>query len=192
MPYQKNSFTLDFAALSYGESQRNQYNYMLKGIDPTWIRNTTTNSVSYNHLPPGEYTFMLNGSNNDGEWNRETTMLKIIITPPWWQSAWAYIAYSLLLTSIIIYVGYRWNLYVKRKYKRRMEEFNLAKEKETYKLKVNFFVNLVHEIRTPLSLICLPLEKLRENKREDEYVSMIDKNVNYLLNITNQLLDFQK
>ena len=96
------------------------------------------------------------------------------------------------LTSIIIYVGYRWNLYVKRKYKRRMEEFNLAKEKETYKLKVNFFVNLVHEIRTPLSLICLPLEKLRENKREDEYVSMIDKNVNYLLNITNQLLDFQK
>lgn len=192
LPYQKNSFTLDFAALSYGESQRNQYNYMLKGIDPTWIRNTTTNSVSYNHLPPGEYTFMLNGSNNDGEWNRETTMLKIIITPPWWQSAWAYIAYSLLLTSIIIYVGYRWNLYVKRKYKRRMEEFNLAQEKETYKLKVNFFVNLVHEIRTPLSLICLPLEKLRENKREDEYVSMIDKNVNYLLNITNQLLDFQK
>jgi len=192
LPYQKNSFTLDFAALSYGDSQRNQYNYILKGIDPTWIRNTTTNSVSYNHLPPGEYTFMLNGSNNDGEWNRETTMLKIIITPPWWQSTWAYIAYSLLLTSIIIYAGYRWNLYVKRKYKRRMEEFNLAKEKETYKMKVDFFVSLVHEIRTPLSLICLPLEKLRENKREDEYVSMIDKNVNYLLNITNQLLDFQK
>lgn len=192
LPYKMNSFTLDFAALSYCEPGRNQYRYMLKGLDQTWVRNTDGNSVSYNHLPPGEYIFMLEGSNNDGEWNRETASLKITVTPPWWRSPLAYIVYSLLLTGLISYAGYMWSRHVMRKYRRRMEEFNLAKEKEAYKMKVNFFVNLVHEIRTPLSLICLPLEKLMEKDSGDEYVAMIDKNVNYLLNITNQLLDFQK
>lgn len=192
LPYRMNSFTLDFAALSYGEPERNQYRYMLEGLDQAWIRNTAGNSVSYNHLPPGEYTFMLEGSNNDGIWNSETASLKITVTPPWWRSTLAYIAYTLLLAGLISYAGYRWSRHVRHKYRRRMEEFNLAKEKETYKMKVNFFVNLVHEIRTPLSLICLPLEKLREKDSGDGYVAMIDKNVNYLLDITNQLLDFQK
>ena len=64
-----------------------------------------------------------------------------------------------------------------------------------YKSKINFFINLVHEIRTPLSLIRLPLEKLREEEikgKENKYISVIEKNVDYLLGIINQLLDFQK
>ena len=76
-----------------------------------------------------------------------------------------------------------------------MEDYQVAKEKEMYKSKINFFINLVHEIRTPLSLIRLPLEKLREEEKEErkeKYLSVMDKNVNYLLGITNQLLDFQK
>lgn len=192
LPYRMNSLALDFAALSYGEPERNQYRYMLEGLDQTWIHSTSGNSVSYSHLPPGEYTFMLEGSNNDGVWNRETASLKITVTPPWWRSPMAWTTYTILLTGLVAFALYTWNRQVRRKYRRRMEEFNLAKEKETYRLKVNFFVNLVHEIRTPLSLICLPLEKLRENDSRNEYVAMIDKNVNYLLNITNQLLDFQK
>lgn len=73
--------------------------------------------------------------------------------------------------------------------------YQVKQEKEVYKSKINFFINLVHEIRTPLSLIRLPLEKLQETQREGrdvKYLSVIDKNVNYLLGITNQLLDFQK
>ena len=76
-----------------------------------------------------------------------------------------------------------------------MEEYQTTKEKEMYKSKINFFINLVHEIRTPLSLIRLPLEKLREEEikgKENKYISVIEKNVDYLLGIINQLLDFQK
>ena len=76
-----------------------------------------------------------------------------------------------------------------------MEKYQTAKEQEVYKSKISFFINLVHEIRTPLSLIRLPLEKLLEKEREGKdlkYLSVIDKNVNYLLGITNELLDFQK
>ena len=151
--------------------------------------------ASYTNLPPGEYLFEIRGSNNDRQWNEKTTTLKVVITPPWWRSTLAYVVYVLMLLGWIGWMAWRWNLRVKRKYKRRMEKYQTAKEQEVYKSKISFFINLVHEIRTPLSLIRLPLEKLLEKEREGKdlkYLSVIDKNVNYLLGITNELLDFQK
>lgn len=195
LPYRNNSFTLRFVALSYEDPLKNRYTYILKGIDKEWISNSTGNTASYTNLPPGEYEFVVRGSNNDHRWNEKPSSLRIVITPPWWRTMIAYIIYVLLFLGTSCYIGWRWNLYVKRKYKRRMEDYQITKEKEMYKSKINFFINLVHEIRTPLSLIRLPLEKLREeekSEKEDKYLSVIDKNVNYLLGITNQLLDFQK
>ena len=194
LPYEYNTFSLRFVALSYEEPLQNQYNYRLKGIDKKWITNTSNNSASYTHLPPGEYEFQVKGANNDGLWNERTALLRIVITPPWWLSISAYIAYALIFFLIIAYVTYRWRLHIKRKYNQMMEDFRTTQEKEIYKQKISFFINLVHEIRTPLSLICLPLEKLRNGKTEehDKHLTLIEKNVNYLLEITNQLLDFQK
>lgn len=195
LPYQNNSFTIRFVALSYEDPLRNRYTYLLKGIDKEWICNSSGNVVSYTNLPPGEYEFLVRGSNNDLCWNDKATSLWIVITPPWWLTTPAYILYVLLFLGIAFYIGWRWNIYVKRKYRRRAEEYQIDKEKEMYKSKINFFINLVHEIRTPLSLIRLPLEKLREEEKgekEEKYLSVIDRNVNYLLGITNQLLDFQK
>lgn len=113
---------------------------------------------------------------------------------PWWLSIPAYITYALALFSIIGYITYRWRMHVKRKYHQMMEDFRITQDKEIYKQKISFFINLVHEIRTPLSLICLPLEKLRDGKIEEhgKHLTLIEKNVSYLLEITNQLLDFQK
>ena len=83
----------------------------------------------------------------------------------------AYVVYALLLLAAIVFLGWRWNLYVRRKYKRRMEEYQTTKEKEMYKSKINFFINLVHEIRTPLSLIRLPLEKLPFQSNNGHYLN---------------------
>ena len=194
LPYEYNTFSLRFAALSYEDPSNNQYSYRLKGVDKKWITNNSNHLASYTHLPPGEYEFQVKGANNDGVWNEQTTSLRIVITPPYWLSTPAYIAYVLLFLLIIGYVTYRWRLHIKRKYNQMMEEFRTTQEKEIYKQKINFFINLVHEIRTPLSLICLPLEKLRDEKTEDHgrHLSLIEKNVNYLLEITNQLLDSRK
>lgn len=125
---------------------------------------------------------------------RRTASLRIIITPPWWLSIPAYITYALALFFIIGYITYRWRMHVKRKYHQMMEDFRITQDKEIYKQKISSFINLVHEIRTPLSLICLPLEKLRDGKIEEhgKHLTLIEKNVSYLLEITNQLLDFQK
>lgn len=195
LSYENNSFTIRFVALSYEDPARNRYSYILKGVDKEWITNSENNSASYTNLPPGEYEFEVRGSNNDHQWNEKTTTLRVVITPPWWRSSFAYFIYILLLMGWIVWIAWRWNLRVKHKYKRRMEKYQIAKEQEVYKSKIGFFINLVHEIRTPLSLIRLPLEKLQEIEhegKEAKYLSVIDKNVNYLLGITNQLLDFQK
>ena len=194
LPYEYNTFSLRFVALSYEEPLKNQYKYRLKGADKEWIANTSSHSASYTHLPPGEYEFQVKGANNDGLWNDRTASLRIIITPPWWLSIPAYITYALALFFIIGYITYRWRMHVKRKYHQMMEDFRITQDKEIYKQKISSFINLVHEIRTPLSLICLPLEKLRDGKIEEhgKHLTLIEKNVSYLLEITNQLLDFQK
>jgi signal transduction histidine kinase len=86
--------------------------------------------------------------------------------------------------------------HLKRKYRKRVEEYQIEKDREVYKSKVNFFINLIHEIRTPLTLIKLPLESIMhvniDRKMEERYLNVINKNVDYLLGITNELLDFQK
>ena len=195
LSYKNNSFTIRFIALSFEDPTKNRYSYILEGVDKEWIINVNNNTVSYTNLPPGEYEFKVQASNNDHQWNEKATTLLIEITPPWWRSNLAYVIYVLLLLSWVAWLAWRWNLRVKHKYRRRMEKFQIAKEQEVYRSKINFFINLVHEIRTPLSLIRLPLEKLQEEiKKEEEskYLSVIDKNVNYLLGITNELLDFQK
>lgn len=195
LSYQNNSFSIRFVALSFEDPARNRYSYILNGVDKEWITNSENNTASYTNLPPGEYKFEVRGSNNDHQWNDKTTIVTVIITPPWWQSTIAYVVYVLLLLGLIALLAWRWNLQVKRKYKRRMEKYQIVKEQEVYKSKISFFINLVHEIRTPLSLIRLPLEKLMDREhdgKDDRYLSVIDKNVNYLLGITNELLDFQK
>lgn len=195
LSYENNSFTIRFIALSYEDPLKNRYSYILQGVDKDWIINTENNTASYTNLPPGEYNFEVRGANNDHHWNNKTTILRIVITPPWWLSNFAYFIYVLLLLGCIVLIAWQWNQRVKRKYKLRMEKYQIAKEQEVYKSKIGFFINLVHEIRTPLSLIRLPLEKLLEKEhdgQEGRYLSVIDKNVDYLLGITNQLLDFQK
>lgn len=196
LPYNKNSFIIEFKALSYEEPGRNKYAYILEGFDDNWVSSDLSNIASYTNLSPGKYTLKIIGSNNDNKWNKEGASIQIEILPPWWRSTIAYLIYTLCLISIMYclfrFLAHKSNL----KFKKQLEEYQLEKEKEVYQSKIGFFINLVHEIRTPLSLIKLPLEKLSEQHMKDEkeskYITIINKNVTYLLNIVNQLLDFQK
>lgn len=196
LPHNKNSITVEFKALSYEEPGRNKYAYILEGFDKDWVNNDHSNIASYTNLSSGEYTLRIIGSNNDSKWNEDGTAIHITILPPWWRTTIAYLIYSLCLFTLLYFIfrflAHRSNL----KFKKQLEEYRLEKEKEVYQSKIGFFINLVHEIRTPLSLIKLPLEKLSEQHNQDEkeskYLTIINKNVTYLLNIVNQLLDFQK
>lgn len=196
LSYANNSIVFEFDALSYEDPARNRYQYRLEGFDKDWVNCENSNLASYTNLPPGEYIFQVKGTNNDNKWNKEGASIQIVILPPWWRSTVAYVVYILCFIVAFYFVLRYFNLKSREKFQRQLEEFQIEKEKEVYQSKISFFINLVHEIRTPLSLISLPLEKLSEQHKNDakdwKYLKIINKNVNYLLDVVNQLLDFQK
>lgn len=194
IPHRDNSFTLHFSAPCFGRPKPPvRYEYMLTGIDKTWARETTNPNATYANVPPGEYDFLLREAGR-GQ-NEKTAKLHITILPPWYRTTLAIIAYILLAIGLMLLAVRMLVNHFKSRYNRRVEEYKAKQEKEDFQSKIHFFVNLVHEIRTPLTLISLPLEEMEEaelNATERNQVNTIRKNVDYLLGITNQLLDFQK
>ena len=187
----------DFAALSYIAPKENDYQYMLEGLDSEWqFTKGSNNHLSYANLPVGEYVLRIKGTNSDKLWSSNEVQLKIKVLPPFFRSQLAYLIYALvLLIAIMLTVWY----YVKRTEKRqkeRIKRLNDEKEKELYNSKIDFFTNIAHEIRTPLSLIIGPLEYLMKtssiNNVYGEYLSIIEQNYKRLYALVTQLLDFRK
>lgn len=194
IPFKYNAFSISLSALSYQNPNKNRFTYMLKGVDNDWCEETYNNSATYTKLKPGKYLFMVKASNNDIRWNEIPTQLLVIITPPWWQTWWGYLLHALAIIALLALLAWAGSWYLSRIYRKKVEDQLAKQEQDLIQSKIKFFVNLVHEIRTPLTLIKLPLEsiKAQNSLMEQENVHIIEKNVNYLLGITNELLDFQK
>lgn len=196
LSYKQSNISFQFVALSYTASKANLYAYKMEGIDKDWIYTPHNQSASYANLKPGNYVFKVMGSNNDGVWNETGATLEIEILPPWWLSGWAIIVYSILLLILIYYIFYWYKQRTDRRQYNKQRLFESEKEKELYRDKVDFFTNIAHEIRTPVTLICGPLESMLEmDIQEPELVrnlKMMSKNTSELLDLTNHLLDFRK
>ena len=194
LPYNENYISFEFAALSFIHPEKNQYAYMMEGIDKEWIQSGTRRYASYPNLDPGTYTFRVKGSNNDGLWNEEGTSIAIIISPPWWKTWWAYSTYA----AIFIFALYGIRRYELNraglKNKIKMDEAVLKEKEETDKIKSRFFANISHEFRTPLTLILGPAEKIFSNTSDDHIkdADIIRRNSRRLLQLINQLLDLSK
>ena len=96
------SILIEFAALEYSFPKQNKYKYCMEGLDSKWIDADNRNYASYSNIPPGEYTFMVKGSNCDGVWNDKGTSLKIIIETPIWKNKWTYVAYFILIALLVL------------------------------------------------------------------------------------------
>ncbi len=94
-------FTIQYAALNFTNSSKNQYAYQLQGFDQTWQYVGSKREVTYTNLNPGTYTFHVKASNNDGVWNNEGTTLQITVLPPWYKTWWAYMLYTMIITGIL-------------------------------------------------------------------------------------------
>lgn len=196
LPYKDNVITLTYAALSYCTPQKNQYAYILEGFDKEWNYVGAQHSTTYTNLPPGTYTFRVKASNNDNIWNEEGTSIRIIVHPPFYFSLPFKIGYFLLF---VFAIGLLLRYVVRRsekKHAKAIDELNSKKEKEIHEAKINFFTMIAHEIRTPVSLIIGPLEKVMQSthipSNERQELEIIDRNSQRLLYLVNQLLDFRK
>jgi signal transduction histidine kinase/ligand-binding sensor domain-containing protein len=124
--YDQSVFTFRFIALNYIFSEKNQYAYKMEGFDKDWNYIGNKSEATYTNLDPGEYTFRVKASNNDGIWNEKGTSIKITILPPWWQSWWFRIlAILTILYSIYSYINYR----IHRLEKQKIQLAKMVKER---------------------------------------------------------------
>ncbi len=176
-------FTLEFALLNYIRSNKNRYAYKLEGADRDWIE-TTTPAVTYTNLAAGSYTFWVKGANNDGVWS-EPVRMEITVLPPFWRTWWAYCIYALLAASIFFFVTRYFFL-----------QALLKKEEDLHQVKLNFFTNVSHEIRTHLTLLMAPVEKmismLPTGDQLQQPLGQVRNNANRLLRLVSELMDFRK
>jgi len=197
--YDENSFSFEFTALHYAASSKNKFAYKLEGFNPEWIYTTSENRyATYTNLPPGSYILKVKASNNDNIWDETPVELKINVAPPWWTTNIAQFLY--LLLSIGFLMAYRRYTIISstKKHQFELSQFEKEKNDEIHKLKLEFFTNISHEFRTPLTLIKGPLDFLTKKgkhlspKEINDQYRVMQKNTDYLLRLINQLLDFRK
>lgn len=196
LDHDQSTFYIDYTSLSYQAPNLTQYAYRMVGLSPKWLHVVGENRVYFTKLPHGNYTFEVKAANLCGIWNDKPAQFHITILPPWWLSAPAWVVYGIIAATCVIFSVLCITRHNRKKIRQKMLEFENQKEKELYQAKIDFFINIAHEIRTPLTLIQSPLEKvIRDMKLSPtarNYLAIVHKNANRLLELVNQLLDFRK
>ena len=197
LDYGQRSLELQFAALHFWQPEVNTYSYKLEGADENW---TTTsgdkNFAVYSNLSPGTYTFRVRGTNNNGIWSSEISTTQITINPPFFLSK-GFLAMYLLLIAAGIYVALKiYSDRIKLENELKISKLEVAHAEEIEQTKEQFFTNISHELRTPISLILPPIHQIMKNGNldDDSYklISLAEKNSHRLLRVVNQVLDFKK
>lgn len=178
IPYEENSFTLEFSLLNYRNTDNISFQYRIN--EGKWnSTNEGSNAVSFNKLKPGSYTLEVRAMSN-GNFSKKSTIIHIKVCDPWYASTWAFLLYFLTAAGIILYIIYRYE----RHRKEDLEE-----------TKMQFLINATHDIRSPLTLIMGPLNKLKTRITDAESkqdIDTIDRNAQRLLLLVNQILDERK
>jgi len=195
VPYNQSILSLDFLALSFAGADKIKYAYYLDGWDKKWNYTSNVRTANYSRMAAGSYEFKVKASGPDGKWSKEAQLLRIIILPPWYQTWWAYVIYTIVFAgSVYLYIEYA------RKQERMKFEIKLAhleseKEKTLSERKLSFFTNISHEFRSPLALIIDPLKKAMTQtggRLPAEDLAVAHRNARRLLGLVDQLLLFRK
>ncbi len=193
-------FSFEFTALNYYQRHKNQFAYQLTGFDKDWIStNAGERRATYTNIPHGTYIFRVKATNNNGVWNETGAAIKIIITPPWWKTWWAYALYMGMVAVVIVgFVRYQ-QLKVERKHKELEREREISEQlRQIDKLKDDFMANTSHELRTPLNGIIGIAESLLDGAGgapsdiARQNLNMIILSGRRLTNLVNDILDFSK
>ncbi|WP_159951842.1 hybrid sensor histidine kinase/response regulator transcription factor [Polaribacter septentrionalilitoris] len=195
LDYNQGNFSLSFAIPNFINSGSNSYVYRLKGIETEWIK-TSNNYAAYTIQKPGNYTFEVKGINSDGFINENPTSINIKVHPAPWFSYWAYTIYLLVTCTVLFYLFTILKSKTKLKYQLDLEQIKGEEIEKINNAKLEFFTNLSHEFRTPLTLISGPLEQILENYRGSSKIfkrlKVIENNTHQLLSLINRLMDFRK
>ena len=197
LKHDQNSLSLQIAALSYREPQTSRLLYKLEGFDDQWRQCTPGSAtITYSKIPYGKYSFRVRlpaGSDHAGP--EAEKRLFIEVSPPFYLSAAAYVVYGLLALGALVLIRIYYTRRNVRRQQQHIQAFEREKERELYNAKISFFTNIAHEIRTPLNAIVGFSNLLIETEDpadKKEYVDIIQRNNEQLLQLISDILDLSK
>ena len=197
LTYKQNSISFQFISNNYVDPRNVKYKYRLLGFEDQWIDSDYIGRATFTNIPPGDYFFEVKASNNYGLWNDVPTSLALSIIPPIWMTWYAYLIYFLLFGALAYFIRKQALNRQELKMAIKMGSIQREKEEELHHMKLEFFTDISHEFRTPLTLIQGPVNRLLKeggytNEKTNKQLSLIKKNTDRLLNLINQFLDFRR
>jgi len=187
---------IEYTGLSYVSPEKINYSYKLEGFDENWSHVGNQQKASYTNLAAGKYVFKVKADAGYENNDISETTLQIVVLPPFYKSTFAYIVYTFTAFGIFLWLSNYYRNKHQRENEIKLERLRIKNEKEFYNQKIDFFTMMAHEVRTPLSLISGPVEKLLESHEWPDPVKLqletIDRNTDRLCSLVNQLLDFRR
>lgn len=183
-----NSFALQLSTLTYDAPEHIVYRYSIN--DEDWVRlQPGINEITFSHMAPGNYKFCVVAEQNNIP--TPERCFTVVIHSPWYRTPLAYLIY------ILIAVGLFW--YYRKAHQRREQEHLRMQEhihaEEMADAKLRFFMNISHEVRTPMTLIITPLLSLIKQDSDPHRRSIyetIRRNAERILGLINQMMDLRK
>ena len=211
LSYKSSVISFEFASLNYISRAKKQYLYKLDGFDKDWTYTNTQREVTYTNLDPGNYTFRVRGMKGDGSWSPDTTIIRLTITPPFWQTWWFRLLLFVSITALIVSI-HRFRLrniesqkkLLEQQVKERTRQLDLSIGEErkarreaeiANETKGEFMANMSHELRTPMNAIIgftdlVLTTDLQRSQRE--YLQNVKRSGYNLLALINAILDYAK
>ncbi|MFB9057372.1 two-component regulator propeller domain-containing protein [Mariniflexile ostreae] len=196
LTHKQNSISFQFISNNYINPQKNEFKYRLKGFDDQWNNSDFNDKANFTNVPPGNYIFEVKAANNDSVWNDNPTQVFINISPPIWLTWYAYLFYIIVFIASIYF--FRKQVIHRQRLKSEIQLAKIQQEtkEQLHQGKLQFFTNISHEFRTPLTLIQGPVTRLLktgfENEASNKQLILIKNNTDRLLRLINQFLDFRR
>lgn len=197
LSYDQNFFTITFSTPELTSSDKVHFACYMKNFEEDWQEVMHNRQVSYTNVPPGEYLFYVRCSDSNGKWKENASCLRIVITPPWWNTVWAWCLWIVMAGGILFlfFRFYRHELNIKHIV--QLNEMEKNATKTISEAKLNFFTNITHELRTPIFLITAPLEELLSGGKgpvqvPKSYLTAMYRNAVRLNKLISRIIDFRK
>ncbi|MDT0648352.1 two-component regulator propeller domain-containing protein [Zunongwangia sp. F260] len=196
LSHSQSVFTIDYASIDFTRPEKINFAYYLEGFEDDWNYVQNTRSATYTNLPAGKYTFKVKATNSDGAWENDPKSLNIQILRPWWLTHLAILFYVVIFL-IISYITFQFvNSRIKSKRAIEQERARHLHEEALNNKKIQFFTNISHEFRTPLTLILSPLENMLQEaslpEKAKEKLKIVHRNAIRLKRLIDELMDFRK
>ena len=188
--------TIEFAGINPAVSGLIEYAIKMDGLNHNWTQIGSQRSIVLSNLKPGKYTLCVKATSDSGAWSDDYSSLQLIVKPPFYATWWAYLLYFIIFLLVI------WGifLYLRRKWRLRNELEEQRRDTEQAQalvsMKNDFFSNVSHEFRTPLSLIIAPVKQMLDSSSVSgemrDSLKMILRNSQSLMSSVNDLIAFNK